>query len=127
MLCVARPGCQATPARAALQANYGKHDPAAVAKVKEVYGQMGLEARFHAYEQVGCAACWRHTPLALCRPPCAAALCRLQAAAVAAAGAAAAGSEGGGAARRTNGRVTPQNHAAAGCRGWLPCRSRTRS
>jgi farnesyl diphosphate synthase len=33
-----------------LQANYGQKDPAAVAKVKEVYAQLGLAAKFEAYE-----------------------------------------------------------------------------
>jgi hypothetical protein len=33
-----------------LQEHYGQKDPAAVAKVKEVYGQLGLAAQFEAYE-----------------------------------------------------------------------------
>jgi farnesyl diphosphate synthase len=33
-----------------LQAHYGQKDPAAVAKVKEVYAQLGLAAKFEAYE-----------------------------------------------------------------------------
>lgn len=33
-----------------MQANYGQKDPAAVAKVKEVYQQMGIAAKFEAYE-----------------------------------------------------------------------------
>lgn len=32
------------------QANYGQKDPAAVAKVKEVYGQLDMPAKFAAYE-----------------------------------------------------------------------------
>jgi farnesyl diphosphate synthase len=33
-----------------LQANYGQKDPAAVARVKEVYMQLGMAAKFEAYE-----------------------------------------------------------------------------
>jgi farnesyl diphosphate synthase len=43
VLCCAVPCC-------AFQANYGQKDPAAVAKVKEVYGQLGMAGRFEAYE-----------------------------------------------------------------------------
>lgn len=39
------------PCPAACQANYGKAEPAAVASVKGVYGALGLEALFRAYEQ----------------------------------------------------------------------------
>ncbi|WIA39084.1 hypothetical protein OEZ86_005226 [Tetradesmus obliquus] len=33
-----------------IKANYGQKDPAAVAKVKEVYAQLGLASKFEAYE-----------------------------------------------------------------------------
>lgn len=33
-----------------VQANYGQKDPAAVAKVKEVYQQLEMAAKFAAYE-----------------------------------------------------------------------------
>jgi hypothetical protein len=33
-----------------MQAHYGEKDPAAVAKVKEVYAQLGLAAKFEAYK-----------------------------------------------------------------------------
>eukprot|EP00877_Chromochloris_zofingiensis_P000555 jgi/Chrzof1/104/Cz01g03190.t1 len=33
-----------------IKANYGRHDPACVAKVKEVYKQLDLEGKFHDYE-----------------------------------------------------------------------------
>jgi len=37
---------------ATLKANYGQHDAAAVAVVKALYAELGLEAVFQAYEQV---------------------------------------------------------------------------
>lgn len=39
------PSCPLPP-----QANYGQKDPAAVAKVKEVYAQLDIPAKFEAYE-----------------------------------------------------------------------------
>ncbi|KAF6256016.1 isoprenoid synthase domain-containing protein [Scenedesmus sp. NREL 46B-D3] len=36
--------------KAVIKANYGQKDPAAVAKVKEVYAQLGLAGKFEAYE-----------------------------------------------------------------------------
>jgi hypothetical protein len=41
--------CCAVPC-CAFQANYGQKDAAAVAKVKEVYSQLGMAGRFEAYE-----------------------------------------------------------------------------
>ena len=37
--------------RALLKAHYGKHDPASVERVKALYSDLGLEARFNALEQ----------------------------------------------------------------------------
>ena len=41
---------------AVLKANYGKHDEAAVATVKELYKTLGLEEVFRTYEQVEIAS-----------------------------------------------------------------------
>lgn len=38
------------PRDALAQANYGRKDPSAVAAVKAVYSQLGLPAKFEAYE-----------------------------------------------------------------------------
>lgn len=46
----AEPAVTVYALRLLLQANYGQKDPAAVAKVKEVYGQLGLAGKFEAYE-----------------------------------------------------------------------------
>ena len=37
--------------RRTLEANYAKKDPKCEAKVKEVFGKLGLEAKFRAYEE----------------------------------------------------------------------------
>ena len=37
--------------RRTLEANYAKKDPKCEAKVKEVFGKLGLEAKFKAYEE----------------------------------------------------------------------------
>lgn len=34
-----------------LQANYGRHDSASVAAIKQLYKEMELEAKFKAYEE----------------------------------------------------------------------------
>ena len=39
-----------------MQANYGSHDPAAVAAVKRLYSKLGLEELFKAYEDDSYAA-----------------------------------------------------------------------
>ena len=45
--------------RAVLEENYGRHDPAGVAKVKELYAEMKLEEVFAAYEEERKGTCDR--------------------------------------------------------------------
>jgi farnesyl diphosphate synthase len=44
---------------ATLKAHYGRHDADSVAVVKALYAELGLEAVFQSYEQVGGASVWQ--------------------------------------------------------------------